>query len=640
MASLPFNNAPNSNFSHSKPTKSHRINQTHFTKLQLEPNHRRFPYKSYLRNISSLCKQGQIQHALNLLKYMELRNVVIGADIYGELLQGCVYERDFLTGQQIHARIIKNGDLFSRNEYIETKLLIFYAKCGSLEIANSLFVRLRVKNEFSWASITGLHCRLGFHEDALIGLCEMIDSGLLADNFVLPNVLKACGALQWIRFGKGVHCYAVKTGLDGCVFVSSSLVDMYGKCGILKDARKMFDNMPQKNVVTWNSLIMGYVQNGFHQEAIEMFYDMRLEDVEHSRVTLSGFLSASANLGAVAEGMQGHAFAIKGGCELDNILGSSILNFYSKIGLIEDAELVFSRMLEKDVVTWNLLISSYVQCQQVEKALDTCRLMRSENMKFDSVTLASILSACANMKNIELGKEGHSYCIRNSLESDVVVANSIINMYIKCGRTRNARVVFNYTINKDLTMWNTLLTAYAELGLVGETLKLFYKMQLESVPPNVTSWNSVILGFLRNGKVNNAKDMFTEMQAVGVHPNLVTMTTLISGLLHNGLGNEALQIFQRMQEYRIRPNTESIISTISACRDVASLQYGRAIHGYIIRHGLWSRIPIAKALVDMYLKCGYDNQANRVFDMILSKESPKHNTNDLCLSQMHSTIKV
>ncbi|KAF2310714.1 hypothetical protein GH714_016529 [Hevea brasiliensis] len=319
-----------------------------------------------------------------------------------------------------------------------------------------------------------------------------------------------------------------------------------------------------RNVVTWNSMIVGYVQNGFYQEAIEEFYNMRLEDIEQSRVNLSGFLSASVNLGAIEEGKQGHAIAILGGFELDNILGSSILNFYSKVGLIEDAELVFSRMVEKDVVSWNLLISCYVHREQIEKALDVCRLMRLENMKFDSVTLASILSACASTKNIKLGREGHCYSIRNNLESDAVVVSGITNMYAKCGRIDDAR------------------------------------MQLESVPPNVTSWNALICGFLRNGEINKARDMFSEMQAVGVHPNLATLTSFISGLVDNGFRNEAVLMFQKTQEYGIRPNVVSIINTISACTDVALLLYGRAIHGYIIRHELWSQVPIANALVDMY----------------------------------------
>jgi pentatricopeptide repeat protein len=610
------------------------LTQTHLTKLQEDDKNHRVLYKSYFHHISSLCKEGQVQEAMNLLAEMELKNLRVGPQVYGELLQGCVYQRAFFTGQQIHAQIVKNGYFFAKNEYLETKLVIFYAKCDVSEVANSLFCKLRVQNVFSWAAIIGMHCKMGLSEEALLGFVEMQKNGFFPDNFVVPNALKACGALGWIGFGKGVHGYVVKTGFGGCVFVASSLVDMYGKCGVLEDARKVFDGMLERNAVTWNSMIVSYVQNGMSKEAVEVFYDMRVEGVEPTRVTVSSFLSASANIGALEEGKQGHAIAVIGGLELDNILGSSIINFYFKVGLIDYAELVFSRMLEKDVVTWNLLISGYAQFGQVDIALNMCRLMRSENLRFDSVTLASLLSASADISNMKLGKEGHCYCIRNNLESDVVVASSIVDMYAKCERIDYARQVFNSTIKRDIVLWNTMLAAYAELGQSGEALKLFYQMQLEGVPPNVISWNSVILGFLRSGQVSEAKDMFLQLRSLGVQPNRITWTTLISGLAQNGFPDEAILVFQQMQEAGITPNTISLVSALSACTDMAALHYGKAFHGYVTRHNIWLSIPIATSLVDMYAKCGIIDQANWVFDMILSKELPLYNAM-ICAYALH-----
>lgn len=556
---------------------------------------------------------------------MDSKNLPVGPEIYGEILQGCVYDRDLFTGQQIHAQVLKNGAFFARNEYIETKLVIFYAKCGAFDVANNLFSRLRVKNVFSWAAIIGLKCRIRLNEEALMGFSEMQENGFLPDNFVVPNALKACGALLWLGYGKGVHGYVVKVGFDGCVFVASSLIDMYGKCGALEDARKVFDGMVERNVIAWNSMIVGYMQNGMNEQAIGVFHEMRMEGVEPSQVSVSSFLSASANLGAIGEGKQGHAIAVLRGFELDSILGSSVLNFYSKVGLIEDAELVFDKMLEKDVVTWNLIISSYLQCGLIDKALNMCHVMRSENLRFDCVTLSSILTAAANSSNIKLGKEGHCYCIRNSLQSDVVVASSIVDMYAKCGRIDYAGHVFSSTTNKDIILWNTLLAAYANVGHSGEALKLFFQMQLESVPPNVVSWNSVILGFIRNSQLNEAKEFFSQMQLLGVHPNLITWTTLITGLAHDGFHDEALQFFLEMQESGIKPNTVSISSALSACTNVTSLQHGRAIHGYAIRHGLGSQISVSTALVDVYAKCGCLSRAKRVFDHVSSNELPVYN---------------
>ncbi|CAL0320067.1 unnamed protein product [Lupinus luteus] len=583
-------------------------------------------YKSHFNQISSLCKDGQIRNAVLSLTQMESTNFHPGPDIYGELLQGCVYQRALPLGLQIHAQIIKRGQPFTTNEYIDTKLVILYAKCGVLEVANRVFRGLRKRNVFSWAAIIGMQARSCCCEEALLSYVEMQEDGLLPDNFVVPNALKACGVLGWVGFGKGIHGYVVKmNGFNGCVFVASSLVDMYGKCGVLEDAERVFDGMIEKNIISWNSMIVAYAQNGMNKEAISLFRKMRFEGIEPTPVTLTGYFSACANLEAIMEGRQGHGLVVLGGMELDTVLGSSIMNFYSKVGLVEETELVFRKMAMKDVVTWNLIISSYVQFGQIDKALEMCHLMREEKLRFDSVTLSSLLTAAADTKDIGFGMKGHSYCIKNNFDSDVVVLSGIIDMYAKCGKMDYARKVFSRVVNKDIVLWNTMLAAFAELGLSGEAMRLFFQMQLESIPPNVLSWNSVILSFFRNGQVIEAQNMFSEMYSSGVKHNVITWTTLISGLAQNGLGYEAIQVFRQMQVEGVEPNSLSINSALSACTNMALLKYGRAIHGYVMRHDMSLSLFITTSIMDMYAKCGALNNTKCVFDMCLTKEIPLYN---------------
>lgn len=547
---------------------------------------------------------------------METKNIPVGSDFYSELLQGCVYERALFLGRQIHGLIVKKGREYAFNQYIETKLVIFYAKCDEIEMADRLFLRTGAKNVFSWAAMIGLYSRLGLSKEALWGYCDMLENGVFPDNFVVPNVLKACGASHSVSFGRGIHGYAQKVGFGGCVYVASSLVDMYGKCGFLSDAEKVFDKMSERNVVAWNSLIVGYFQNGMHQEAIKAFYDMRVEDgVEPTRVTLSSFLSASANLRTISEGKQAHAMSILLGLSLDFILGSSILSFYSKIGLIEDSELVFMRMVEKDVVTWNLLISSYIQHGLFENALDSCHLMRSENLRFDCVTLKSILSAAAKTSDLSLGKVAHCYCIRNHFDSELVVVTSIVDMYTKCERVMLARQAFEISLSKDLVLWNMLLAAYGKLGLSGEALKLFYKMQLEGLTPDVVSYNSLILGLLQNGQVNEAKEIFSQMKDVNVEQNLVTWTTLISGLVQNGFFLGAVSFFREMQACGIKPDNVALNCVLSAFMDTKFLQLGREAHGYVTRRGFFLYGEAVTSLEEMYVRCGRIDEAKRVCAM-------------------------
>lgn len=625
MASLHLNTSLSPFPPQIKPEKSPQLIQTHCKQSYGNGKNPEILTKSYFTHISSLCKDGQLQQAVDLLNRMEAQELRIGPEFYGELLQGCVYRRDLLLGQQVHAKILKNGKFFAKNEFIETKLVIFYAKCDLFDVSSNLFSRLRLKNEFSWAAMIGLYSRVGLFEEALWGFIEMQENGISADNFVLPNVLKACGALNNAGFGKCVHGQVWKLNFDGCVFVASSLIDMYGKCGALVDARKVFDNMSKRNVVAWNSIIGSYMQNGFNEEAIQIFNEMRIEGFEPSRVTLSSILTTSANLRALKVGKQVHAIAIQNGLDLDNILGTSLINFYAKVGLASDAELVFSRMTEKDVVAWNLLIFCYVQSGEVEKALYLCREMRLAGLLYDCVTLSSLLSASTNLRDLNLGKAAHCFCLRNNFETDAVVASSIVDMYAKCKRITDARQVFDSTADKDIVSWNTLLAAYAEMGFSGETLKLFYQMQLDGVQQNIISWNLVILGFLRNGQINEATDMFLQMKASGVHPNHITYTTFITGLSQIGFGNEAIMFFQQMLEAGLEPTSASIVGVLSACTNMASLLCGKAIHGYTVRQGIPLSLSMATSLVDMYSKCGNLNMARQIFDAISIKEIALYN---------------
>ncbi|XP_072958800.1 pentatricopeptide repeat-containing protein At5g55740, chloroplastic-like [Typha angustifolia] len=456
MASLPLSTTPNPPNSPIKPFESFKKYRSSETHLPGKVKSSQILRKSYINRISSLCKEGLLHEAFSVLTQMEHDDLYIGPEVYGELLQGCLYDRRFFQ-------------------------------------AEDLFLRQLKPNVFSWAAMIGMHCRLGFYGKALMVFCQMLESGIFPDNFAVPNALKASSALQWIGFGKGIHGYVWKMGFASCVYVLSSLEDFYGKCGALEDANNLFEEMPERTVISWNSMLVGFVHNGLNEEAMELFYAMRTEGVHPTRVSIASFLSASANLGAVEEGRQGHAIAVLSGLQLDNILGSSIINFYCKIGLVEEAEIVFNEMVGRDVVTWNLLISGYLQDGQIDKALYTCCQMKSQNFKFDSVTLTSIIMACANSCKLELGKVWHGYSIRNGIESDTAVACSIVGLYASCGRIGDARQVFRAAITRDLALWNAMISAYAHFGMSSEALKLFYQMQLEGVPPNVNlNWRAEI----------------------------------------------------------------------------------------------------------------------------------------------------
>uniref|UniRef100_A0A0D9V2S1 Pentacotripeptide-repeat region of PRORP domain-containing protein n=1 Tax=Leersia perrieri TaxID=77586 RepID=A0A0D9V2S1_9ORYZ len=495
--------------------------------------------------------------------------VPVGPEVYASLLQCCVSAGCLRAGRQVHAAAVKRGPYYCRHAYIGTKLAVFYARCGAVDDAERAFGPLPAKNAFAWAAVIGLWSRAGSHGKALAGYAAMLEAGVPADNFVVPNVLKACAGLGQIEAGRAVHGYAWKAGVGDCVYVMSSLVDFYGKCGEVDNAREVFDAMPERTVVSWNSMLMGYIRNGRIDEAAELFYEMRVEGVLPTRVSVLSFLSASADLEALDGGRQGHAVAVSSGLEMDLILGSSMINFYCKVGLVEAAEGIFEQMVERDVVTWNLMISGYLQDGQIDKAFNTCHRMLNNGLKFDCVTLASIIMACVKSRT-EVGRAAHAYTVRNNLESDKTVSCGLIEMYASSGMIEHARRVFDSIRSREIVTWKAMICAYAYHEMGSDALKLLYQMQLEGMSPTAACWDSVLSAFTQNGQFDDALNTFYEMLLTSTRPNLRTWSLLITGLSQNvhiprnGVWSESELVISS----RVPVLYENNISSSSECSDI------------------------------------------------------------------------
>ncbi|CAO2208628.1 unnamed protein product [Urochloa humidicola] len=528
--------------------------------------------------------------------------VSVGPEVYASLLQCCVAAGSLRAGRQVHAALVKRGPYYCRNAYAGTKLAVFYARCGAIADAERAFGAIpeRGRNAFAWAAVIGLWSRAGLHARALDGFAAMLEAGVPADNFVVPTVLKACAGIALARAGRAVHGYAWKAGIAGCVYVMSSLVDFYGKCGQVEDARAVFDAMPERTVVSWNSMLMAYIHNGRIDEAVELFYEMRVEGVLPTRVSVASLLSASAELEAVDGGRQGHAVAVSSGLEIDVILGSSMINFYCKVGLVEAAEAVFEQMEERDIVTWNLMIAGYFEDGQIHKAFDTCRRMLESNLKFDCVTLASIIMGCVRSCSMMVGPAAHGYAVRNDLDSDRAVACGLIDLYASTGRIEHARQVFNAMSLRDPVLWKVMISTYADCGMSSEALKLLDQMQLEGMSPTAASWDSVISAFIRNGQFKDALGIFNQMLLTKTRPNLRTWSLLISGLSQNGMHQEVTNLCCKMQEVESAPSPTIYSAVLLAARTAASVHCGKAIHACIVKKGLLLSKSVIQSLLNMY----------------------------------------
>ncbi|KAG9454987.1 hypothetical protein H6P81_007891 [Aristolochia fimbriata] len=375
----------------------------------------------------------------------------------------------------------------------------------------------------AWNGVISDLARGGDALEALRAFACMRRLAVKPDRSSFPCALNACAALCALRSGEQLHLQAIGIGLVADLFVSSALVDFYAKCGNISSARKLFDEIPHRNIVSWTSLIVGYVKNDSPEEALLLFKESLQEGVEIDAVVAVAVMSACARVSEKKVTRGVHGWLLKSGMERDVSVGNTLLDGYAKSGELVVARKVFDAMEERDVVSWNSMIAVYAQNGLWAEAVELFRTMTwAGDLCYNAVTLSTVLLACAHSGALMTGKCIHDQVIRKDLEQNVVVGTSVIDMYCKCGRVGMARRSFNRMKNK-----------------------------------NLKSWSAMIAGYGMHGRANEALEVFCEMQNAGVLPNYITFISVLAACSHAGLVNEGRRWFRAMtQEFKIEPGVE------------------------------------------------------------------------------------
>jgi pentatricopeptide repeat protein len=449
---------------------------------------------------------------------------------------------------------------------------------------------------FSWNRRLAKFVKTGEYEKTMELFKQMQKEGMRPDRFTFVPVLNACAGLRALEEGRRAHELIMQTGCEADVFVGSSLVDMYAKCGHMEDALRVFNKMPSRDVVTWSALILGHVKYGQGQKALELFRQMQQEGVEPNPVTFIGVLNACASLIALEEGRCVHEQMIRCGCELDAFVGSSLVDMYTKCGSMEDAWRVFNKMPSRDAVTWTAMILGHVNCGQGQKALDLFQKMQQEGVHPDAVTFVGVLNACASIMALEEGRRAHELIIQSGYESDAFVGSSLIDMYAKCGSMEEASRVFNKLPSRAVVCWTAMIFGHVKCGEGHKALELFQKMQQEGVHPDAVTFvgvlnacasimaleegrraheqiirsrcesdffvrNSLVDMYAKCGSMEDACRVFNTMPSHDV----VSWNALLGGFAMHGQHKEALVHFERMCEEGVHPDDITFVCLLSAC---------------------------------------------------------------------------
>ncbi|KAL0653108.1 hypothetical protein Bca4012_095799 [Brassica carinata] len=343
--------------------------------------------------------------------------------------------------------------------------------------------------------------------------------------FTFPSVLTACGAVCARRVGVQVHGCIVKSGFKTNIFVQSAVIAMYAKCRDLATARALLQDMEVDDVVSWNSLVVECVREGFKEEALSLFRRMHERDMKIDEFTLPSVLNCFATSRTemkIASSV--HSLIVKTGYGSYKLVSNALVDMYAKRGTMDSALKVFERMVEKDVISWTALVTGNTHNGAYEEALKLFCKMRGDEggVSPDQIVTASVLSASAELTLLEFGQQVHCNHIKSGFPASLSVDNSLVTMYTKCGCLEDAEAVFNSMEFKDLITWTALIVGYA-----------------------------------KNGKAKDSLEAYKVMIDNGIRPDYITFIGLLFACSHAGLIEEAQRYFESMRTvYRIAPGPE------------------------------------------------------------------------------------
>ncbi|KAG9454258.1 hypothetical protein H6P81_007162 [Aristolochia fimbriata] len=386
-------------------------------------------------------------------------------------------------------------------------------------------------------------------------------------------LIDACIGLKSIRGAKKVCHHIKETGFEPDRYFRNRILAMHVKCGMMMDARRVFAEMPEKNLVSWNTIIGGLVDSGDYEEAVDLFLLMWNECSDVGTRSFATVLRASVGLGLVSLGRQLHSCVFKMGFKSDIFVSCALIDMYSKCGILKDAKQVFYHMPEKTVVGWNSIIAGYALHGYGEDALDLYYEMQSSGVKMDHFTYSIIISICAKLASLEHAKQAHAGLVRHGFGNDIVANTALVDFYSKWGRVEDARRVFDKMPRKNVISWNALIAGYGNHGQGEEAVKMFKSMLREGMAPNHVTFLAVLSACSYSGLADEGWEIFESMSRDHkVKPRAMHYACMIELLGREGYLDEALAL---IKEAPFDPTKNMWAALLTACRIHRNVELGK-----------------------------------------------------------------
>ncbi|KAM0951416.1 putative tetratricopeptide-like helical domain superfamily [Dioscorea sansibarensis] len=573
--------------------------------------------------------------------------------LYTTLLKCCNTRRSLL---QIHGHLLLTG--LHKDLLHATMLIQSYANMGCVSASRLIFDAFfpMFADSFMWSTMIKCYAASKLFQESISLFHAMQYHHPQLTIFVFSPVLKACSGLHSVAMGRKVHGLIVKSGFEHDVVLATSLLQMYATVGCVDDACSVFDEMPARDVVSWSSLMSGYMQCGDIDMGLEIFSMMALEKVDIDIVVLMKVAEACASSGAHKQLKSVHGCFIKRWTDIDTDIDrrkmeNCLILLYSKCDDFLVAEKLFNGASGKDVVTWTCMISCYNQRSCYREALETFIQMQEYGIKLNAVTSMNVLHSCTHMRYLREGQSVHCFMIKRCVDSDVdCVAPGLVNMYASFNKLKYCQNVLETAKDKTILTWNSLIAAYAQNGSSRKALEVFVMMRTKGLFPDSFTLsstlpacrhigdlctgaqihgyifragfhhsdfvqNSLIDVYSRCGSTDKAYKIFSELES----KDIVTWNAMISGYVQNGKSEEALALYYQIHRQCLKADHVTFLTAIQACSHLGSLTRGRWIHHKIIMSGVATNTYLDTALINMYAKCGDLGMTQRVFDNLQEK---------------------
>ncbi|GLT75663.1 hypothetical protein SLA2020_473680 [Shorea laevis] len=559
--------------------------------------------KNLLASLQEYATQGQLLPAFKVFSLIKLHTSYSASDNLilrpiSSLLLSCTNLKLLPAGKQLHAQIMFLG--LEQSPILVHKLVSFYSTFDLLDDARLVIENSNILHPLSWNLLISSYVRNGLFEESLCAYKHMVSKGIRPDNFTYPSVLKACGETLDLELGKTVYKSINDSCQEWCLYVHNALISMYGKFGELDVARCLFEKMPERDTVSWNTIISCFASRSLWEDAFEFFEKMQVEDFELSIITcniIAGMclrtgnfsgalqllsqmrtsgagldsvtiitgLGACSHVGTIKLGKEIHGFVIRNCYDGFDSVRNALITMYSSCKDLWHAYTLFQSIEEKSIITWNSMLSGYAHVDRPEEASFLFREMLLSGVEPNYVTIASILPLFARVANLQHGKEFHCYLARRAVFKDYLLLwNALVDMYARSGKILAAKRVFDLMKRRDGVTYTSLIAGYGMQGKGETALKLFKEMIELQIKPDDITMVAVLSACGHSGLVAEGQMWFQKMQSIhGIIPTLEHFACMVDLYGRAGMLNKAMETISRMP---YKPSPATWAALIGACR--------------------------------------------------------------------------